>query len=76
MSAVIRKAFVTGYGVSVSVKQKAAGIASNRFFTIFTNQPRIFLRSASGVLMGVRPNFSTSTESTFDEKKAGIEGPI
>jgi len=26
--------------------------------------------------MGVRPNFSTNTLRTVDEKKAGIEGPM
>lgn len=38
--------------------------------------PSIFTRSASGVLIGVRPNFSTNTLRTVEEKKAGIEGPI
>lgn len=38
--------------------------------------PKIALRSASGVLIGVKPNLSTNTFSTFDEKKAGMEGPM
>lgn len=38
--------------------------------------PRIAFKSASGVLIGLMPNLSTSTFITLDEKKAGTEGPI
>jgi hypothetical protein len=38
--------------------------------------PNIFLRSASGVLIGVIPNFSTKTLKTLGERNAGRDGPM
>lgn len=37
---------------------------------------KILARSCSGVLIGVRPNFSTSTFTTVLEKNAGTLGPM
>ena len=38
--------------------------------------PSIFRRSSSGVVIGLRPNFSTITARTVLEKKAGMVGPM
>jgi hypothetical protein len=43
--------------------------------SVLYSYPSIALRSASTVVVGFRPNFSTSTLSTLEEKNAGIEGP-
>ena len=40
------------------------------------DQPARALRSSSGVVMGVRPNFSTRTLRTVGETKAGRDGPM
>jgi len=42
----------------------------------FDNYPNIFFKSASGVEMGVKPNFSTSTFRIFGDTNAGKLGPM
>ena len=42
----------------------------------FDNYPNIFFKSASGVEMGVKLNFSTSTFKIFGDTNAGKLGPM
>ena len=65
--------------VTSLISERAADVIRQRDFHIWHNNssyPRILFKSASGVEIGVRLNFSTSAFNILEEKNAGTLGPI